>query len=62
MGLAEVVGTLAPGKSADLVVLSDNPFEVEVEQIPSISARQTWFAGARVFSASAQVSSAATRA
>jgi predicted amidohydrolase YtcJ len=62
MGLAEVAGTLAPGKSADLVVLSDNPYEIEVQQIPRITARQTWFAGTRVFSAAAQGSSAVTQA
>jgi predicted amidohydrolase YtcJ len=62
MGLAEVTGTLAPGKSADFVVLSDNPHEVEVEQIPSITARQTWFAGTRVFTAAAQTPSATAHA
>jgi predicted amidohydrolase YtcJ len=59
MGLADVAGTLAPGKSADFVVLSDNPYEVLIDEIPSITARQTWFAGTRVFSAAAKASSAA---
>lgn len=49
MGLAEVTGTLSPGKSADLAVLSANLREVDVEEIPSVQAVQTWFAGRKVF-------------
>ncbi|MCY1157462.1 MAG: Amidohydrolase 3 [Citricoccus sp.] len=57
-----MVGTLAPGKAADFVVLSDNPHEVEFEQIPRITARQTWFAGTGVFSVAAQIPSATAHA
>ncbi|MDQ4503492.1 amidohydrolase family protein [Sinomonas sp. ASV322] len=48
MGLADVTGTLAVGKSADLVVLSDNPYEIPVDAVRHLSARQTWFAGRKV--------------
>lgn len=51
MGLDDVAGSLAPGKSADFVVLSDNPYEIDIEKIPHITARQTWFAGRKVFDA-----------
>lgn len=51
MGLDDVAGSLAPGKSADFVVLSDNPYEIDIENIPHITARQTWFAGRKVFDA-----------
>lgn len=58
MGLADVAGTLAPGTSADFVLLSDNPFEIEVDRIPGITARETWFAGTRVYAAAEQASGA----
>lgn len=51
MGLEDVAGSLAPGKSADLVILSANPHESDIKQIKSISAQQTWFAGQLVFDA-----------
>ncbi|WP_341392872.1 amidohydrolase [Arthrobacter sp. G119Y2] len=53
MGLDDVAGTLAPGKSADFVVLSADPFAIDVEMIPGITAEQTWFAGRQVFSTEA---------
>ncbi|MEA5455812.1 amidohydrolase [Sinomonas sp. JGH33] len=49
MGLADVTGTLAPGKSADFIVLSGNPYEIPVDAVRHLSARQTWFAGRKVY-------------
>ena len=51
MGIDDVTGSLAPGKSADFIVLTDNPYGIDIEQIPHIKTRQTWFAGRKVFDA-----------
>ncbi|MGL3805482.1 amidohydrolase [Paeniglutamicibacter sp. R2-26] len=51
MGQAAHTGSLEPGKSADFVVLSDDPRQVPVDRIRFITARQTWFAGELVFDA-----------
>lgn len=51
MGLDGVTGTLAPGKSADFIVLSDNPHAIDIDQVRHITARQTWFAGQQVYKA-----------
>jgi predicted amidohydrolase YtcJ len=44
-------GTLAPGKWADLAVLSKNPLEAEIEDLPSIKVEATYLAGERVYEA-----------
>ncbi|MDQ0863721.1 amidohydrolase [Arthrobacter globiformis] len=51
MGVDDVTGSLSPGKSADFIVLSDNPYEIDIEDVPHITSRQTWFAGRKVFDA-----------
>ena len=51
MGVDDVTGSLSPGKSADFIVLSDNPYEIDIEDVPHITTRQTWFAGHKVFDA-----------
>jgi predicted amidohydrolase YtcJ len=51
MGVDDVTGSLSPGKSADFIVLSDNPYEIDIEDVPHITTRQTWFAGRKVFDA-----------
>ena len=42
-------GTLAVGMVADAVWLSANPLEVAPEEIPDLTVRGTWLAGARTF-------------
>ncbi|KAA5838413.1 amidohydrolase [Saccharopolyspora hirsuta] len=48
MGLAEVTGSLVPGKSADFVVTDRNPFDGPVTEVASTVVEETWFAGRRV--------------
>ncbi|MER7013789.1 amidohydrolase [Saccharopolyspora sp. NPDC000359] len=45
MGLAEVTGSLAPGKSADFVIVDRNPFDGPVTEVARTVVEQTWFAG-----------------
>ena len=56
MGLGDQVGRLEPGLSADMVILSSNPYEISLEEIKEIVAMETWFAGECVFSRQAVVS------
>lgn len=51
MGLDDVAGSLTPGKSADFIVLSANPHEIDIDQVRFITATQTWFAGKKVYDA-----------
>ena len=51
MGLGEVTGSLSVGKSADFVVLDQDPFAVEIERVVHTRAVETWFAGRRVYTA-----------
>lgn len=48
LGIDDVTGSLGIGMSADLVVLSADPHAVDIEEVPGIGVRQTWFAGALV--------------
>ena len=43
------LGSLTPGKHADLVVLDRNPLEVRHEELPDIRVEATYLAGRRVF-------------
>lgn len=49
MGLDDVTGSLAVGKSADFAVLNQDPFAVPSERIVETHAVETWFAGRKVF-------------
>ncbi|GAA3679486.1 amidohydrolase [Arthrobacter ginkgonis] len=51
MGIDDVAGSLVPGKSADFVLLSDDPYAVGIDRVRYLTARQTWFAGRKVFDA-----------
>jgi predicted amidohydrolase YtcJ len=50
LGVEKDVGTIAPGKQADLVVLSENPVDVDAERIDEIQVLQTYRAGRLAFS------------
>jgi predicted amidohydrolase YtcJ len=50
LGLADEIGSLAAGRSADFVVLDRDPFEVEPAELAGTKVVQTWFQGRRVFS------------
>ena len=39
------VGTLAPGRLADLVVLDDDPFTVDTSRLPDLTVLETWVGG-----------------
>jgi hypothetical protein len=47
--LENEVGSLEVGKKADIVVLSENPFKIEKEKIPSVEIEMTFFEGKRVY-------------
>ncbi len=49
MGVDDVTGSLAAGKSADFVVLDRDPFAVPADQLAGTRAEQTWFAGRQVY-------------
>ncbi len=49
MGLGDVTGSLTPGKSADFVVLDQDPFTVDIERVVHTRAVETWFSGRRVW-------------
>ena len=44
-------GILAPGKWADLAVLSADPMEVEADELPRLRVAATYLAGERVYEA-----------
>jgi predicted amidohydrolase YtcJ len=52
MGLDDMTGSLVPGKSADFVILDQDPFAVPSGRIIDTHAVQTWFRGRRVFARS----------
>src|SRR5437764_3852076 len=50
LGVEKNVGTIAAGKQADLVVLSENPAEIDGERIDELEVLQTYRAGHLAFS------------
>jgi hypothetical protein len=43
------LGSLEPGKQADMVILDQDPFEVGVNELPGIQVKETWVAGEQVY-------------
>ena len=48
----EITGSLEPGKAADFIVLSGDPFETELIELEFINVKKTYFAGNLVYSSS----------
>lgn len=48
IGLEHRIGTLEPGKDADLVILEQDPRKVDPERIMGIKVSETWVAGGKV--------------
>lgn len=51
MGVDDITGSLVPGKSADFIVLTDDPHDIPLDAVRGVCARQTWFAGRKVYDA-----------
>lgn len=51
IGMEDKLGSLTPGKHADLVILDTNPLEVTADSLNSIRIMQTWLAGQCVWQA-----------
>ena len=51
IGLADRLGTLEPGKLADLVALDANPYEADPDKIMAINVTGTWVGGKQAFGA-----------
>ena len=49
LGLADRIGSIEPGKSADFVVIDRDPFAVEPTELAATGTLATWFAGSPVF-------------
>jgi hypothetical protein len=42
-------GTLEPGKLADMILISDDPFSVDVDELQNIDVLATWKEGELVY-------------
>ena len=51
IGLEDSIGTLEPGKEADLTILESDPYKVSPDAIADIKVSETWVAGERKFAA-----------
>jgi len=51
IGLEDSIGSLEPGKEADLTILESDPYKVSPNAIADIKVSETWVAGQREFAA-----------
>ena len=49
IGLEDAIGTLEPGKEADLTILESDPYKTEPEKIMAIKVSETWLAGEKKY-------------
>ena len=49
IGLEDSIGSLEPGKEADLTILESDPYKVSADAIAYIKVSETWVAGERKF-------------
>lgn len=49
MGLAGEIGSLEPGKQADLAILESDPYTTDTGKLMDITVSETWLAGEKVF-------------
>ena len=49
IGLEDSIGTLEPGKEADLTILESDPYKADPEKISAIKVSETWVAGEQKF-------------
>jgi predicted amidohydrolase YtcJ len=49
IGLENTIGTLEPGKEADLTILETDPFKTHPDAISAIKVSETWVAGEKAF-------------
>jgi predicted amidohydrolase YtcJ len=49
IGLEDAIGSLEPGKAADLTILEGDPYKTEPEKLMTIKVSETWVAGTKAF-------------
>lgn len=47
--MADSIGSLEVGKSADLVIIDQDPQMIGMDKLGSLNVLETWFAGCRVY-------------
>ena len=50
MGFGQLTGEVAEGKSADFIVLNQDPHQIPIESVSETAPEQTWFRGTKVWS------------